>query len=229
MAHKLLIKTHNTTGLKYLCYTRKKDHEKYTGSGKLWKRHIQKHGYDVTTELLFETEDFEEFRSFARKKSEELDVVSSKNWANLRIEDGDGGDTVSDKVWITNGTVDVYHIKTNPIPEGWRRGRSKCVFNDKKTQSEFSKRSDRLKAAEKTKERWANGEVIRDHSKCGTKGDDNPSKRPENRKKISDSMKQPITVKGICFDSKGEAVLYFKTSHKTLNKWLEDENRNKTT
>ena len=35
------------------------------------------------------------------------------------------------------------------------------------------------------KKAWAEGRVKRDHSKCGTKGDNNPSKRPEVRAKNS--------------------------------------------
>ena len=187
--HKLLIKTHNVTGLKYLCYTKKEDHEQYPGSGKYWKRHLKQHGYDVTTELIFQTEDYSEFKRIAAKKSKEYDVVNSNLWANLRIEEGDGGDTVSNMRWTTDGISDVYRNKEELLPVGWRFGRSNCIFNDSKKQKEFSKRSNREEAARKTKERWKNGTFVRDHSKCGVVGEKNPAKREEVKRKMSESWK----------------------------------------
>ena len=47
----LYIKTHNKTGLKYFGKT-KQDPFTYKGSGLYWKRHIEKYGYDVNTEIL---------------------------------------------------------------------------------------------------------------------------------------------------------------------------------
>ena len=48
----LLLKTHNKTGLKYLCQTKRKDPIKYPGSGTRWLRHLNKHGFDLTTKIL---------------------------------------------------------------------------------------------------------------------------------------------------------------------------------
>ena len=48
----LLLKTHNKTGLKYLCQTKKKDPIKYSGSGTRWLRHLKKHGFDFETKIL---------------------------------------------------------------------------------------------------------------------------------------------------------------------------------
>ena len=136
--HKLMIKTHNVTGLKYLCYTQKEDHNSYKGSGKHWKNHIKEHGYDVTTEVIFESESYDEFVKCAKEYSSLFDVVSDSSWANLKNEEGDGGDTVSRKCWITNGTVDKYHDKGQEIPLGWKLGRSNCVFKDSNKQKHFS-------------------------------------------------------------------------------------------
>ena len=183
--HKLLIKTHNITNLKYLCYTRKKDHDSYSGSGKLWKQHLTENGFDVSTELLLETDDFDFFKQVAINKSLEFDVVNSENWANLKIEEGDGGDTVSNKRWITNGVKDVYIDKTEKIPEGWKFGRNNCVFNDIEKQKEFNSRADKTKKSKKMKLAWTAGKMDkRDHSKCGIKGDTNPAKRSEIKEKI---------------------------------------------
>jgi hypothetical protein len=184
MPHKLMIKTHNKTGLKYLCYTKKKNHETYTGSGKYWLQHLLDHGFDFTTELLLETNSYEEFKELAIELSLAYNVVESDKWANLRIEQGDGGDTVSDKRWITDGNKDIYILKELRLPEGWRYGRSNCVFNDSEKQKAFNKKSDRKKAGRSMKVAWAEGRVIRDNSKIGRKGDSNVSKRPEVAEKI---------------------------------------------
>lgn len=47
----LYLKTHNTTGLKYLGKT-VKDPSTYKGSGLHWTRHLAKHGNDVNTEAI---------------------------------------------------------------------------------------------------------------------------------------------------------------------------------
>lgn len=188
--HKLMIKTHNKTGLKYLCYTQKDDHVSYTGSGVLWKIHLDEHDCDFSTELIFETEDYTKFKQTAIQKSIEFDVVDSDEWANLKIEEGDGGDTVSRKRWITDGNIDKYMNVDSILPDGWKFGRSNCVFNDPEKQSDFSKRADYIMRGKSIKKAWDDGKMNhRDNSKCGVSGDDNPSKKPENRKKISDSMK----------------------------------------
>lgn len=88
----LYIKTHNKTGLKYLGKTIQDPH-KYKGSGKRWKNHIKKHGNDVTTKIVGVFETIEDLIKFSVPLSEELNIVDSSEWANIRIESGDGGDT----------------------------------------------------------------------------------------------------------------------------------------
>jgi len=200
MKHKLMIKTHKLTGLKYLCYTRKKDHESYTGSGIDWLQHLLEYGFEYDTELILETENFEEFKLKAISLSNYYNIVESTQWANRKIEEGDGGDTVSDKKWITNGIIDKYLTKGLTLPEGWKYGRSNCVFNDPNKQKEFSSRSDFKKRGKSIKKAWDEGRVIRDHSKCGVKGDLNPAKRTEVKEKIKlaalkDSKNRSIRMK----------------------------------
>lgn len=198
MAHKLMIKTHLSTGLKYLCYTRTTGqyYDSYKGSGTRWKLHLKKHGDDISTELLFESEDLEEFKAEAIAKSIEFDVVNSDNWANLKIEEGDGGDTVSNKRWITNGTTDKYLNKDLPIPAGWKKGRSKCVFNDPNIQRCLNSRVDQSKKGQSMKTAWSSGKMDkRDHSKCGVTGALNPAKRPEVKDKIrADALSRSATL-----------------------------------
>lgn len=188
--HKLMVKTHLKSGLKYLCYTRTDgmEYDNYKGSGILWKKHLKKYGDNIKTELIFETTDKDEFRKVAIEKSIEFNIVNSNEWANLKIEEGDGGDTVSNKRWITDGNVDKYINKDLPIPEGWQTGRSHCIFNDSNIQKEFCKRVDLDKRGNSIKEAWNSGKFNkRDHSACGIKGLLNPACRPEIRKKISEA------------------------------------------
>lgn len=93
----LYVKTHNITGLKYLGKTIQNPH-KYRGSGKKWKSHIHKHGYNVTTEILKECDSNEEVKKWGVYYSELWNIVEARDengnkiWANLKPEEGDGGD-----------------------------------------------------------------------------------------------------------------------------------------
>ena len=98
MKHYLMIKTHNQTGLKYLCKTTTDDPShpfSYKGSGKYWKRHLNTHGSDITTEIVGEYDDKNAFIRQATLLSEQHNVDKSDEWANLRPERGDGGPTMS--------------------------------------------------------------------------------------------------------------------------------------
>ena len=91
MAIYLYVKTHNITGLKYLGKTEAKDPHRYKGSGKYWKRHIGKYGYDVSTQILLVTENKEEIRDTGIFFSRLWNIVDDSKWANLKEESGDGG------------------------------------------------------------------------------------------------------------------------------------------
>ena len=110
----LYVKTHNITGLKYLGKTCSEDPYSYAGSGKRWLRHLDKHGYDYTTEILYTTDDPLDFREVALEYSRFFDVVNSNEWANLMEENGAGADNshnidyeviaytryMNDKTWV---------------------------------------------------------------------------------------------------------------------------------
>ena len=96
MPYYLYIKTHQTTGLKYLGYT---THDPYTysGSGIDWKTHCQIYGKNlVNTEIILETNDWEELTSTGRyysnlwKITTAMDDFGNKIWANRIIESGGG-------------------------------------------------------------------------------------------------------------------------------------------
>lgn len=135
-----MIKKHNLTGLKYLCKTERDDWDVYLGSGVQWKKHLKKYGNDITTELLFESNDVDEFKKIALEYSNKLNIVDSKEFANLILEQGDGGDTVSGMIWITNGIEEKRIERDSEIESSWYRGRSpaKCVFSNVDNQKKFS-------------------------------------------------------------------------------------------
>jgi hypothetical protein len=87
----LMVKTHQKTGLKYLCQTTRCDYSVYQGSGLVWKRHINKHGYDVDTKIIQKCYSRTSLKSWGLFYSDLWSVVKSKQWANLRPEEGQGG------------------------------------------------------------------------------------------------------------------------------------------
>jgi hypothetical protein len=87
----LYVKTHRTTGMKYLGKTSAENPHKYPGSGKYWKRHVKEHGNNVDTQIIKECENINDVREWGIYYSELWDVVNSKEWANLCVESGDGG------------------------------------------------------------------------------------------------------------------------------------------
>lgn len=94
----LIKKTHRITGLKYLCKTIRSDWHKYSGSGKYWKQHLKIHGKEIDSELIKECHSPEEFKIWGIYYSNlwnivnEVDENGKKTWANLKPEEGDGGD-----------------------------------------------------------------------------------------------------------------------------------------
>jgi hypothetical protein len=91
---RLYIKKHKITGLKYFGKSVKKNLNNYHGSGKLWKRHINKHGKNFV-ETIWISDWFnyeEEIIKFCKTFCVENDIVNSSEWANLKEETGlDGG------------------------------------------------------------------------------------------------------------------------------------------
>jgi len=87
----LYIKTHSS-GLKYLGKTVQNPYT-YMGSGTHWIRHLDKHGIEHTTEILFETNDKLLFKETALYYSHLYNIAESNEWANIVHEQGDGGDT----------------------------------------------------------------------------------------------------------------------------------------
>lgn len=88
----LLVMSHNVTGLKYFCKTSDlRNIYNYKGSGLYWKRHLAKHGKDITVGIMGFYTDYQRCRDAALKFSQENDIVNSDAWANLVLENGTDG------------------------------------------------------------------------------------------------------------------------------------------
>jgi hypothetical protein len=118
----LYYKEHNVTGLKYLGKTISPDPHKYVGSGKVWRRHINKHGYDVSTHILLATENKDEIRETGLYFSNLWNICKSKEWANIVKEEGSGGDTFSN-----NPNKDKIRAKLSLANRGKKRTAETCL------------------------------------------------------------------------------------------------------
>jgi hypothetical protein len=114
-------------GLLYLGKTVQNPY-KYLGSGTIWLRSIKKHNYtikDINTWILDKVQTKEELKSLGVYYSKLFNVVESDLWANLKDEEGSGGNTNKGKIIVNNGTIEK-HIDKCDIDEyiklGWRRG-----------------------------------------------------------------------------------------------------------
>jgi hypothetical protein len=92
----LYIKTHKTTGLKYLGQTSKSDPYAYSGSGKDWLAHLRKQGVDIYTDILMVCNSKKELNHYGRYYSNfyrvttAVDDYGNKIWANCIPETGGG-------------------------------------------------------------------------------------------------------------------------------------------
>lgn len=117
----LYVKTHRKTGLKYLGKTTQ-DPYAYQGSGIRWIKHIKKHGYDVDTEVLLETNNNNDIRQWGEHYSVLWNVVESDKWANLKPESGDGGDTS-----MTDAYIEGMKTRVVPSRKGIPRTKETCL------------------------------------------------------------------------------------------------------
>ncbi len=197
----LMIKTHNITGLKYFCKSTKigKELESYKGSGKHWLRHIKKHGYDVTTEIFAQYDNdnlllIEE----ALKFSKENDIVKSKEWANLKEENGlDGApkgcnhseeakQKMRGKRGKLNLTEEQRKLKgevTKKIHTGMKRSKETC---EKISKANSHPRPWMIGKTHSEERKKKNSESQKGIAKLKLRG---VAKSEEHKKKISDSLK----------------------------------------
>lgn len=87
----LMLKQHKETGLKYLCFHKgsRESCFTYKGSGLYWLRHLKKHGKNISTIILKESYNKEEISKEGIMYSAMWNVVESKEFANLIIENAE--------------------------------------------------------------------------------------------------------------------------------------------
>ena len=154
----LYLKTHNKTGMKYLGKT-VRDPFKYNGSGKRWKNHLKVHGTDITTEILFITEDEMLFRLVATAYSKLFDIVRREDFANLVEEQGEGGDTFSGRKHKDSTILLMKSVKRNPISEETRKkiSKTKTGVSNKITKPRTAEHKKALSESLKGKKAWNEG------------------------------------------------------------------------
>lgn len=120
-------KTHKITGLKYLGKTKSTDPHKYRGSGKYWVNHIKKYGYLVDTEILKECYTNDELKYWGKYYSNLWNIVDANDWANLKPEEGDGGDTSYTKAYKEKSHLFSHKGKDNPMyGKRWKWTEEQC-------------------------------------------------------------------------------------------------------
>ena len=125
MRYYLMIKEAKGLGIKYLCKCGDyKDPIEYKGSGKLWRRIINKHNAEIETTILGLYDTNEELKKWGIHYSKLFNVVSDKSWANLKPEEGDGGITHKGSIRAYNpNTLKIKHFSSiEEVPLGWIRG-----------------------------------------------------------------------------------------------------------
>lgn len=77
-------------------------------------RHLKIHGNDVTTEIVGHYNTLEKLQEDAIKFSTNNNIVNSKEWANMRLEDGlTGGDTSINFTELSRKKISNRHSGTN--------------------------------------------------------------------------------------------------------------------
>lgn len=132
----LYVKVHTKTGLMYFGKTTADNPYTYTGSGSYWQKHIKKHGLEhIITTKIWTFTDQEECTKFAIEFSKKNNIVESKSWANLRIENGRDGVLTGSRAWNKNKKMsEASRHKMSMAKRGktpWNKGKSINVYIDR--------------------------------------------------------------------------------------------------
>ena len=173
----LLVQTHNVTGLKYFCKTIHLDRVHwYKGSGTVWKRHIKKHGNDVSTGIMGVYFDRQRCVEAALEFSRTHNIVASKEWANLVEENAETGAQGGDK----------HPMFGRPHPQkGTKRPEISARMSGENNPNYG------IKWSEERKQAFSESRIGKPHhrplgSKSGMKGKAYPE---EGKRKLSEAMK----------------------------------------
>jgi len=199
-----MIKTHKETGLKYLCKCENRDPYKYKGSGTYWKEHLRRFGNsikDITTKVLFETDDVNVFKEKALHYSKLWEVDTNPNFANYILEQGDGGDTsksIGYQNYIKSERFDKIRLESsermkinNPMyrPEIASKVHNQTTYDKISKALTGQKKSD--SHVEKIKLQAEREKELR---KLRILGDKNPTKRYEVRLKMKNKQKETANL-----------------------------------
>lgn len=173
--YRLLLKMHNSTGMKYLCVTRKDDYEKYRGSGVYWLKHLKKHGYNFSTIVLHESEERDRnFIDLCLSTSKQLNIVESNEYANLMYEcanstrnyknlDSSVGEKISQslkKFWgcdasdMSDKSVFLRKHSSEVSLEFWNSEKGKDMRNYHRERMQNMDRESREKISKTISDRW---------------------------------------------------------------------------
>jgi len=197
----LYLKTHNVSGLKYLGITRRNP-STYRGSGVRWNAHLKKHGDDVSTKVLLETDCKELLAERGLELSIEWNIVESNEFANLVYESGYEG--------RNHGYI---------CPESQKKHLSK-LFKGKPLKPEHIEKLRYTKSKEHKKKLSdaLKGKPLSEECKknisIALKGKPKPTRSEEHKKNIAEALKtrsvnRKFEVKGVVYACRKEASAVF--------------------
>jgi hypothetical protein len=132
-------KRHKKTNLNYFGKTTGNPYT-YKGSGVYWNDHLRKHGKEIETVQVWEFIDLEKCSKFALEFSIKNNIVESKDWANLCLENGlDGGDKF---IYMTKDKLaDINSRKSKNVKNSWQKD-SRITANVQSAKKQWANRTD---------------------------------------------------------------------------------------
>lgn len=200
----LMVKTHNITGLKYLCQTKRKDPYKYLGSGVDWITHLTLYGKSIRTDILLETSDKRLLTETGRHYSmlwnitTAMDDFGNKIWANIIPESGGGPGRSGHHVGKNNpmyGKVrDDLKSETSPNKNEYRREQSRVQMKERWSCPIFKKEKQ-----EQRRKQWTDPEY---------------KEKMKGRKRTN----KKVNINGVEYDSLGIAAASLGLDPSTISK-----------
>lgn len=211
----LYMKIHNVTGLKYLGQTTR-DPYKYKGSGLRWNNHLNKHGNDVTTVILLETNDRQTLSSTGEILSNYLNIVTDYSWANIVNEEGTGGDTSHCDNYQKSLVLREYGPRSKEVKQKISNS-LKDTWKSKEQTSDF-----KAMCSLRSKKMWENRGILESDRITRSKLQKQFMNDITNRKNVSDRLKEYWKTKSKTY----EVIDPRGTKHivKSLSSWCKEHN-----
>jgi hypothetical protein len=175
---RLYIKECSHCSMKYFGKTVSKNIESYRGSGKRWTRHLKKHNANSVhvwnSDWYYDTS----ISRFALKFSRLNRIVESKQWANMKEEDGliggwshvhqeqiqlrareNRNKTVQEKYGVKSALLLPHAIQANKDKVPWNRGKTGAFKHDSDAKKKMSIAASNRVQSEHTKNNIRNGVV----------------------------------------------------------------------